>query len=164
MEGKQVHLARRGHPSKGASKIDHPTETVDLVDTLTKLVERPDDPTTEARRHAVESFLRDYVFRGLHDLKPAFDSPVIAHFNAADFLRVIARCTLLGVHIHGVEVFGPRAESVDVEIGEGGSHDWCVALVHRYQRHANLSFSATYSMPDSVLNEPPRSLEYLDQI
>jgi hypothetical protein len=41
MKGMRVHdFARRGHPVEGASKIDRPLETVNLVDTLTKLVER----------------------------------------------------------------------------------------------------------------------------
>jgi hypothetical protein len=58
MEGKRVHdLAHRGHPEEGTSKIDRPTETVDLADTLTNLRERPDGPTGEVRRHAVESVL-----------------------------------------------------------------------------------------------------------
>jgi hypothetical protein len=96
------------------SKIDRPTETVSLVDSLTKLVEGPDDPAAEARRHAVESFLRDYVFQGLNDLKPTYDSPSIAHFRAVDFLRVIARCNLLGVHINGVEIFNLRGQLVEV--------------------------------------------------
>jgi hypothetical protein len=78
-------LARRGHPADDASKSDCPTETVNLIDTLTKLVERPDDLTAEAPRHAVESFLRDYVFRGLNALKPPCDSQLIAHFRAVDF-------------------------------------------------------------------------------
>jgi hypothetical protein len=53
MEGKQVYdLARRGHPAEGASKIDRPTETVNLVDTLTKLVERPDGNISGNGEHA----------------------------------------------------------------------------------------------------------------
>jgi hypothetical protein len=163
MEGKRVpDLARRGHSAEGASKIDRPTETVNLVDTLTKLVEHPDDPTAEARRHAVESFLRDYVFRGLNDLKPPYDSPLIAHFRAVDFRRVIARCNLLGVHINGVEIFNPRGQLLEVEIGEEGSNDWCVSLVQRYGR-GKRSFCATYSVPDHVLSMPPESMEILDQ-
>src|SRR5437868_7035989 len=82
------------------SSIPNAADTVDLVAAL----ERPEDPAAAARRDAEREFLQHYIFRGLHDLKPAFDSPVIAHFNAADFLRVIARCNHLGVHIHGVEV------------------------------------------------------------
>jgi hypothetical protein len=146
MKGKRVHdFARRGHPAEGASKIDRPLETVNLVDTLTKLVERPDDPTVEARRHAVDSFLREYVFRGLNDLKPTYDSALIPHFRAADFLRVIARCNLLGVHINGVEIFSPRGQLVEVEIGELDSNDWCVSLVRKYSR-GKRSFCATYSV------------------
>jgi hypothetical protein len=155
MEGKRVDdLARRGHPADDASKSDCPTETVNLIDTLTKLVERPDDLTAEAPRHAVESFLRDYVFRGLNALKPPCDSPLIAHFRAVDFLWVIARFNLLGVHINGVEVFGPRGQLVEVEIGELDSNDWCVSLVRKYSR-GKRSFCATYSVPDSVLSMRP---------
>ncbi len=164
MEGKQVHdLARRGHPAECASRIDRPPETVSLVDTLTKLVERPDDPAAEARRHAVGSFLRDYVFQGLNDLKPPYDSPSIAHFRAVDFPRVIARCNLHGGHFDGVEIFNLRGRLVEVEIGELISSDWCVSLVQKYLHRVNLSFCATYSVPDRVLNTPRESLEYLDQ-
>jgi hypothetical protein len=155
MEGKLVHdLARRGHSAAGASTIDRSTETVDLVNELIKLVERPDDPTAEARRHGAESFLRDYVFRGLNDLKPTYDSPLIAHFRAADFLRVIARCNHFGVHINGVEIFTLRGQLVVVEIGELDSNDWCVSLVRKYSR-GKRSFCATYSVPDSVLSMRP---------
>jgi hypothetical protein len=163
MEGKRVHdWARRGHPAEGASKIDRPTETVNLEETLSKLVEGPDDPAVEARRHADESFLRDYVFRGLNDLKPPYDSPLMAHFRAADFLQVIARCNHLGVHINGVEIFNLRGQLVVVEIGELDSNDWCVSLVRKYSR-GKRSFCATYSVPDRVLSMPPESWEFLDQ-
>jgi hypothetical protein len=155
MEGRRVHdCARRGHPAEGASKIDRPTETVNFVEMLTKVMEGPDDPAVEARRQAAESFLRDYVFRGLNDLKPPYDSPLIAHFRAADFLRVIARCNHLGVHINGVEIFTLRGQLVVVEIGELDSNDWCVSLVRKYSR-GKRSFCATYSISDSVLSMRP---------
>jgi len=155
MEGKRVHdWARRGHPTEGASKIDRPTETVNLVEMMTKLMEGPDDPVVEALRQAVESFLRDHVFRGLNDLKPPYDSPLIAHIRAADFLRVIARCNHLGVHINGVEIFNLRGQLVVVEIGELDSNDWCVSLVRKYGR-GKRSFCATYSVPDGVLSKRP---------
>jgi hypothetical protein len=163
MEGERVHdLARHEHPAEGASKIDRPTKTVNLVETLAKLVEGRDDAAIEPRRHAVEAFLRDYVFRGLNDLKPPYDSPLIAHFRAADFLWVISRCNLLGVHINGVEVFSPRGQLIEVEIGELDSNDWCVSLVRKYSRDKR-SFCATYSVPDRVLNMPPESMKILDQ-
>lgn len=150
MEGKPVHdLARRGNPAESASKINRSTETVNLVEALTKLVEDLENPSVEARRHAEESFLRDCVFRGLNDLKPTYDSPLIPHFRAADFLRVIARCNL-GVHINGVEIFNLRGQLVKVEIGEPDSNDWCVSLVRKYSR-GKRSFCATYSVPDRVL-------------
>jgi hypothetical protein len=107
-------------PAEGASKIDRPTETINLVNRLTKLAEGRDDTATEARRHAEESFLRDHVFRGFKELKQPYDSPLIAHFSVVDFLRVTARCNLLGVHINGLEIFNPLGLLIEVEIGERG--------------------------------------------
>lgn len=135
---------------------------INLVDTLTKLMEGPEDPAQKHVSHAVESFLRDYIFRGLNDLKPPYDSPLIAYFCAADFLRVIARCNLLCVRINGVEIFGPQGQLVDVKIGERDFNDWCVSLVRKYSR-GKRSFSATYSVPNRMLSMPPESWELLDQ-
>jgi hypothetical protein len=74
---------------------------------LEELFEDLEDPAATARWDAEIEFLQEHVFRGLTDLKPAFDSPLIAHFRAADFLRVIARCDRIGILMNGVEIFGP---------------------------------------------------------
>lgn len=130
---------------------------------LEQMLAKWEDPATEVRLCAERLFLRNYVFQGLIDLKPAFDSPQIAHFRAADFLRVVDRCTLLGVRIIGVEICGPEGEDVDIEIPEEESNAWCVSLVQKYQDRIDLSLCATYEVPDSVLSMPPASLESLHQ-
>ena len=76
-------------------------ERSDIADMLARL----EDPEVVARLCAEESFLRKFVFRGLNDLKPAWDSLVIAHFDASDFIRVVDRCSVLGVRIIGIEIF-----------------------------------------------------------
>ncbi len=124
----------------------------------------PFDPARRARLETELEFLRNYIFRGLNDLKPDYDSPLIAHFRAADFLRVIARCKRLGIPIHGVEIFGPQGQLRAVEIAEENSGDWCVLLVQRYQHRVNLSFCASYTVPNHVLNMSPESLEFLAQV
>jgi hypothetical protein len=134
-------------------------ERSDIADMLTQL----EDPEVEARLCAEESFLREFVFRGLNDLKPAWDSSVIAHFNAGDFIRVVDRCTVLGVRIIGIEIFTTEGQVLDIEIPEADSNSWCVSFVQKYQERIDLSICATYEVPDRVLNMPPESLKSLDQ-
>ena len=163
MDGKRVlDLGQGSDPAENALKIDHPTETINLVDMLAKLAEGSEDPEAETRGHKMDLFLRDYVFRGLNNLKLQYGSPHIAHFRAADFLRVIARCNLLGVRINGVEIFNLRGQLVEVEIGERDSNNWCISLVRKYRR-GKRSFCATYSVPDRVLSMPLESWESLDE-
>ena len=130
-------------------------ERSDIADMLTQL----EDPEVVARLCAEESFLRSFVFRGLNDLKPKWDSPVIAHFNAGDFIRVVDRCTVLGVRIVGIEIFTTEGQVLDIEIPEADSNSWCVSFVQKYQEHIDLSICATYEVPDRVLNMPPESLK-----
>jgi hypothetical protein len=134
-------------------------ERSDIADMLTQL----EDPEVEARLCAEESFLRKFVFRGLNDLKPAWDSLVIAHFDAGDFIRVVDRCTVLGVRIIGIEIFTTEGQVLDIEIPEADSNSWCVSFVQKYQERIDLSICATYEVPDRVLNMPPESLKSLDQ-
>jgi hypothetical protein len=103
-----------------------------------------EDPEVVARMCAEESFLRKFVFRGLNDLKPAWDSPVIAHFDAGDFIRVIDRCTVLGVRIIGIEIFTTEGQELDIEIPEADSNSWCVSFVQKYRERIDLSICATY--------------------
>jgi hypothetical protein len=114
-----------------------------------------EDPQALARLSAEESFLRKFVFQGLSDLKPTWDSLVIAHFDAGDFIRVVDRCTVLGVRIIGIEIFTTEGQVLDIEIPEADSNSWCVSFVQKYQERIDLSVCATYEVPDRVLNMPP---------
>ena len=134
-------------------------ERSDITDMLTQLK----DPEVVARLSAEESFLRRFVFRGLNDLKPAWDSLVIAHFDAGDFIRVVDRCTVLGVRIIGIEIFTTEGQVLNIEIPEADSNSWCVSFVQKYQERIDLSICATYEVADRVLNMPPESLKSLDQ-
>jgi hypothetical protein len=135
-------------------------ERSDIADMLTQL----EEPEVVARLCAEESFLRKFVFRGLNDLKPTWDSPVIAHFNAGDFIRVVDRCTVLGVRIIGIEIFTTEGQVLDIEIPEADSNSWCISFVQKYQERIDLSICATYEVPDRALNMPPESLKSLDQV
>jgi hypothetical protein len=144
---------------EAALERNQTTERSGFADMLAQL----EDPEVVARLCAEESFLRKFVFRGLNDLKPAWDSPVIAHFNAGDFIRVVDRCTVLGVRIIGIEIFTTEGQELDIEIPEADSNSWCVPFVQKYQERIDLSICATYEVTGRVFNMPPQSLKSLDQ-
>jgi len=77
------------------SDDDRAPRSIDLY-ALLEDAAKPQTPEAKALCDAEKAFLRNRVFRDLKDLKPAFDSPEIAHFRAADFLCVIKRCSELG--------------------------------------------------------------------
>jgi hypothetical protein len=145
-------------PTEVSVERNQTAERSDIADMLTQL----EDPEGEARLSAGESFLREFVFRGLNDLKPVWDSPVIAHFNAGDFIRVVDRCTVLGVRIIGIEIFTTEGRLLDIEISEADANSRCVSFVQKYQERIDLSICATYEVPGRILNMPPESL-MLDQ-
>jgi hypothetical protein len=146
-------------PMDVALEGNQTAERFDLEYMLTHL----DDPEVVARLCAQESFLQKFVFRGLNEQKPVWDSPEIAHFNAGDFIQVVDRCTVLGVRIIGIEIFTTGGELLDIEIPEADSNSWCVSFVQKYQERIDLSICATYEVTDRVLNMPPESLKSLDQ-
>ena len=146
-------------PMDVALEGNQTAERFDLEYMLTHL----EDPEVVARLCAQESFLQEFVFRGLNDLKPVWDPPEIAHFNAHDPIRVIDRCNVLGVRIIGIEIFTMEGQVLDIEIPEADSNSWCVSFVQKYQERIDLSICATYEVPDRVLNMPPESLKSLDQ-
>lgn len=117
--------------------------------TFEDLLNELNHPAVLAGDQEAKAFLGRYVFDGLTDLKPAFDSPAIKHFNSADFAVVIERCTLHSVRVIGIEVFTPKAELVDVQIGpdESCSNAWCIELLNRFSDRPGLSYCATYHVP-----------------
>ena len=154
------HLPPQGIGSaETTSDVDEPAAGFDPA----RILEEWDNPEVMARMRVEESFLRTCIFRGLNDLKRAFDSAHIAHFRAADFLQVIARCSRLGIRIIGIEICGPAGEDVEIEIPEANSNAWCVSLVQKHQDRSDLSFCATYAVPGCVLALPPTSSEFLDR-
>jgi hypothetical protein len=50
------------------------------------------DWASNTRLREERRFLQAEVFAGLKDLNTGFDSPLISHFSAIDFLEVINRC------------------------------------------------------------------------
>lgn len=105
------------------------------------------------------TFLQKFVLRGLNELKPVWDSPEIAHFNAHDFIRVIDRCNVMGV-----------SESLALRSLRPGVNCWisryrnrlelvCVSFVQKYWERIYLSILATYEVPHRVLNMPPEALK-----
>jgi hypothetical protein len=158
-DGRAPDLRPGNGPMNEASEENQIAERFDLEYMLTHL----DDPEVVARLCAQESFLQRFVFRGLNELKPSFDSPGIAHFNIADFLQVVDRCILYGVRIIGVEIFTTGGELLDIEAPEEDSNSWCVPFVQNYQNRVDLSISATYEVPDRALGVLAESLKSPDQ-
>lgn len=142
-----------------ASEENQIAERFDLEYMLIHL----DDPEVVARLCAQESFLQKFVFRGLNELKPVWDSPEIAHFNAPDFIRVIDRCNVLGVRIIGIEIFTTEGQELDIEIPEADSNSWCLSFIQKYQERIDLSICATYDVPGRILNMPPEALSSEEQ-
>lgn len=92
-------------------------------------------------------FLRNVIYAGLKDLNTGFDSPLISHFSALDFLEVIDRCERLGVKIIGIESFCPEDELLAVQIGQEPGFDWARSFVR--ESGADVTFSATYDLGET---------------
>ena len=120
--------------------------------TFDDLLDEMNDSAVLARGQKAKAILDSTIFDGLTDLKPAFDSPAIKHFDSADFGVVIERCTKHNVVILGIEVFTPDAVLVTVEIASehSCSNEWCLELINRFRRQPNLSCCATYDCAKAV--------------
>jgi hypothetical protein len=146
----------------GEMETGQTEETLSFTDILARL----EDPEVIARIDAARSFLQSRVFRGLNDVKTAFDSPLIAHFHAADFLEVVRRCTAFGIFVIGAEIFTHRGWLVDIEIAceDLNSNSWCFSLVRRCRKRGDFFYCATYEVPERVLGLLPDSLKSGDHI
>jgi len=108
--------------------------------------------SSEDLSEAETRFLRQRVFYGLSDLNTGYDSPLISHFNGDDFSQVVDRCEPLGVRIIGVEVFLNRIVLLNVEISPEYGYEWVRRLIHSYRSQSNVSFAASYDVPNDVSN------------
>jgi hypothetical protein len=66
-----------------------------------------DTPESKLKSEKRDRFLREVIYTGLTDLNTGFDSALIGHFSAEDFLIVIDRCESLNVEVIGIEVTSP---------------------------------------------------------
>jgi hypothetical protein len=154
--------SNEGRGLKDDMKTGQTEKTLSFTDMLAQL----EDPEVIARIDAARSFLQSRVFRRLNNVKPAFDSPLIVHFHAAEFLEVVRRCTALGIFVIGVEIFTHRGWPVDIEIAceDSNSNSWCFSLVRRYRKRGDLFYCATYEVPERALALLPDSLKSVDHV
>jgi hypothetical protein len=100
-----------------------------------------------------QRFLGEVIYAGLQDLNTGFDSERIVWFSPADFLIVIDRCESRHVRVIGIEVFTTdveppwKVEFLEVEISPEDGYEWARRLVARYQGKADITISATFSVP-----------------
>lgn len=106
------------------------------------------DPAREQRKN---NFLRQYIFSGLPKLAPNFDSLVIPHFRAEEFLQIIERCDHFGVRIWGVEIFTDHGEVVSIEIAKTDTPLYFSAQVLEFCGQEHFSVCATFGVPDRLL-------------
>jgi len=100
-------------------------------------------------------FMQEFVFADLKNLNTGFDSPLIFHFDPADFEMVIDRCERLHVRIVGIEVFSSDVELLEIEISPEDGLEWARRSVGKYQGRSDVTISATFEVPDAVLKSIP---------
>jgi hypothetical protein len=117
-------------------------------------------PMTDAERMKFEAkhqFMDQVVFVGLKNLNTGFDAPGIHHFSPADFSDAIRRCKPLHVTPIGIEIFTTDGGFIDCEIcSENISteevYSWAQRLVQTYQGTPDITMSATFDVPDFLLD------------
>jgi len=112
-----------------------------------------EDPGDRLKFERDHQFMQEVVFTELKNLNTGFDSPLIFHFSPSDFATVIDRCVHLNVQIMGIEVFEVIASSADfleVEISPDDGYEWARRLVQAYMGKPNITFSATFKVPDAL--------------
>jgi hypothetical protein len=117
-----------------------------------------DTPESKLKLEQEDRFLREVIYDGLTDLNTGFDSPLIGHFSPEDFLTVIDRCESLNVRVIGIEVFTTdveppwKVQMLWIEISpEDGGYDWARRSVRKYMERSDITISATFDVPGTIL-------------
>ena len=117
---------------------------------------RPMTPDELSKFEAKHRYMDQVVFVGLKNLNTGFDAPGIHHFSPGDFAEVISRCEPLHIIPNGIEVFTSDGGFIEVVFAvddgspEEGS-EWARRLVQRYKEVPDITMSATFRVPDSLL-------------
>jgi hypothetical protein len=141
-------------------KADENTEN-SLTDWLTQTMAEFATPESKLRFEKEDRFLREVIYAGLTDLNTGFDSPLIGHVSPEEFLTVIDRCESRSVRIIGIEVSTADVEPpskmqlVEIEISPEPGYDWTRRLVRKYQGRTEITFSATFNVPNVLLKSIP---------
>jgi hypothetical protein len=129
-------------------------------------------PMTDAERiqfEAKHQFMEQVVFVGLKNLNAGFDAQGIHHFSPVDFGEVISRCKPLHVTPIGIDIFTTDGGLIDCEIRAANismeeTNSWAQRLVQAYEGTPDITMSATFDVPDSLLNSSgPSANENVDR-
>src|SRR5665213_1245875 len=142
---------RMEEPNKAVKDGEEAT-TTDGCDELFRQM----TPAESLRFEEENRFLEEVVYVGLKNINTGFDSVGVVHFSPTDFGKVIDRCEYLDVHPNGIEVFTTDGGFIDCVFAmDDGSpvedFEWARRLVQKYQGTPDISMSASFSVPDSLL-------------
>lgn len=113
--------------------------TVDLADLLTELT-RPeiDDRVADEQQCLLSATLTAF------GRCASFDSPTVRHFDVAEFMDVVSRCSGMGVEVIAVEIFSSTGELLAVHFSHDGLPMRPLPLLERYKGRVDISVCASY--------------------
>lgn len=104
-----------------------------------------------------EAFLKSKFFYELTNLNDGFDAKEIYYFSEEDFEIILDRIEIYGVGIYGIEPF-LNGEFYGVNVHEQfdtvpNDPSWYRLAFNEFKKsNKNLQYSATYDIPDGLLN------------
>ena len=132
----------------------------DVFDTMTeqgKAQVIKEKEQKESRYKAEKAYVKKHVLAGLRNINDGFDFPGIEYFSEAEFAIVLDRVEALGLGIHGIEPWY-QDRFFDVETNGLGKKctdpSWYRVCFEDFKKLGfALQYSATYHVPDHLLNE-----------
>lgn len=95
--------------------------------------------------------LHEVIFVNLRYISADVDGNAFDYFNAADFLKVIARCELLRVEVNGAAVFSRDGKLLEVVDCDEHGLNWARAAVAKWQSRPDVLFCASYGISADLL-------------
>jgi hypothetical protein len=110
----------------------------------------------QQNRSKANLYLEEYIFYDLKNINDGFDAETIQYFSETDFEKVLKRCKKHNLGIYGIEPW-LDGEFYDVITFEQvsrspDSSDWYFKAFEKFKAESlELQYSATYSIPDNLL-------------